>query len=110
MPTRFARIVITLPFVMGDVPFIVEFDAPRTHTVMVSGDVKSPGRVSMLEDVRTVADAINKAFGSFAQFKEKFTSTAVTMATMMRAGPVRTRGGSLKAMRYAIPTMVPGRE
>ncbi len=32
---------------------IVEFDAPRTHTVMVSGDVKNPGRVSMLEDVRT---------------------------------------------------------
>jgi polysaccharide export outer membrane protein len=42
---------------------IVEFDAPRTHTVMVSGDVKNPGRVSMLEDVRSVVDAINKAGG-----------------------------------------------
>jgi polysaccharide export outer membrane protein len=42
---------------------IVEFDAPRTHSVMVSGDVKNPGRVSMLEDVRTVVDAINKTGG-----------------------------------------------
>jgi len=45
---------------------IVEFDAPRTHTVSVAGDVKSPGRVSMLEDVRTVVDAINKAGGPLA--------------------------------------------
>ncbi len=30
---------------------------------MVSGDVKTPGRVSMLEDVRSVIDAINKAGG-----------------------------------------------
>ena len=45
---------------------IVEFDAPRTHTVMVSGDVKNPGRVSMLEDVRSVIDAINKAGGPLA--------------------------------------------
>jgi len=45
---------------------IVEFDAPRTHTVMVSGDVKNPGRVSMLEDVRSVVDAINKAGGPIA--------------------------------------------
>jgi polysaccharide export outer membrane protein len=42
---------------------IVEFDSPRTHSVMVSGDVKQPGRVSMLEDVRSVVDAINKAGG-----------------------------------------------
>lgn len=45
---------------------IVEFDSPRTHTVMVSGDVKNPGRVSMLEDVRSVVDAINKAGGPLA--------------------------------------------
>ena len=45
---------------------IVEFDAPRTHTVMVSGELKQPGRVSMLEDVRTVVDAINKAGGPLA--------------------------------------------
>mgnify|MGYP003575047232 FL=1 len=42
---------------------IVEFDSARTHSVMVSGDVKDPGRVSMLEDVRSVVDAINKAGG-----------------------------------------------
>jgi polysaccharide export outer membrane protein len=33
---------------------------------MVSGDVKNPGRVSMLEDVRSVVDAINKAGGPLA--------------------------------------------
>ncbi len=45
---------------------IVEFDSPRTHSVVVSGDVKQPGRVSMLEDVRSVVDAINKAGGPLA--------------------------------------------
>lgn len=42
---------------------IAEFDSPRTHSVMVAGDVKNPGRVSMLEDVRSVIDAINRAGG-----------------------------------------------
>lgn len=45
---------------------IVEFDSPRSHSVMVSGDVKNPGRVSMLEDVRSVVDAINKTGGPLA--------------------------------------------
>lgn len=42
---------------------IVEFDSARTHSVSVSGEVKSPGRVSLLDDVRTVVDAVNKAGG-----------------------------------------------
>jgi polysaccharide export outer membrane protein len=42
---------------------LVEFVADRTHTVMVSGDVKQPGRVSILEGVRTVVDAINRSGG-----------------------------------------------
>ena len=42
---------------------IVEFDAARTHSVVVSGDVKNPGRVSLLDDIRTVVDAVNKAGG-----------------------------------------------
>jgi polysaccharide export outer membrane protein len=46
-----------------DPQVIVEFVADRTHTVMVSGDVKSPGRVSILEGVRSVVDAINRAGG-----------------------------------------------
>ena len=46
-----------------DPQVIVEFVADRTHTVMVSGDVKNPGRVSLLEVVRTVVEAINKAGG-----------------------------------------------
>jgi polysaccharide export outer membrane protein len=43
---------------------IADFDAPRAHTVIVSGDVKKPGRVSLLEGVRTVVDAYNQAGGS----------------------------------------------
>jgi polysaccharide export outer membrane protein len=46
-----------------DPQVIVEFVADRTHTVMVSGDVRSAGRISLLDGVRTVVDAINKAGG-----------------------------------------------
>lgn len=46
-----------------DPQVIVDFVADRTHTVMVSGDVKSPGRVSILEGVRSVVDAINRTGG-----------------------------------------------
>ena len=60
------RIIQALGNKVQEPEVIVEFDAPRTHTVMVSGDVKNPGRVSMLEDVRSVADAINKAGGPLA--------------------------------------------
>jgi polysaccharide export outer membrane protein len=60
------RIIQQLGNKVQEPEVIVEFDAPRTHTVMVSGDVKSPGRVSLLEDVRTVVDAINKTGGPLA--------------------------------------------
>jgi polysaccharide export outer membrane protein len=46
-----------------DPQVIVEFVADRTHTVMVSGDVKTPGRISLLDGVRTVVDAINRVGG-----------------------------------------------
>jgi polysaccharide biosynthesis/export protein len=46
-----------------DPQVIVEFMADRTHTVMVSGDVKNPGRFSILEGARSVVDAINRAGG-----------------------------------------------
>ena len=42
---------------------IVEYVADRNNTVMVSGDVKKPGRLSLLEGVRSVVDAINSAGG-----------------------------------------------
>ena len=58
-----SRIIQQLGNKVQEPEVIVEFDSPRTHTVMVSGDVKNPGRVSMLEDVRSVIDAINKAGG-----------------------------------------------
>jgi polysaccharide export outer membrane protein len=42
---------------------IVEFDNARAQTVLVSGDVKKPGRQSLLDGIRTVLDAINAAGG-----------------------------------------------
>jgi polysaccharide export outer membrane protein len=48
-----------------DPQVIVEFVADRSHTVMVSGDVKQPGRISLLDGVRSVVDAINRAGGPY---------------------------------------------
>jgi len=42
---------------------VVEIVADRTNTVMISGEVRLPGRFSMLEGTRTVLDVINKAGG-----------------------------------------------
>ncbi len=50
-----------------DPQVIVEFVADRTHTIMVSGDVKQPGRISILEGVRSVVDAINRSGGPVSQ-------------------------------------------
>ncbi len=42
---------------------IVELLSDQSNTVMVSGDVKTPGRFSVLDGTRSVADAINRAGG-----------------------------------------------
>ena len=42
---------------------IVELQSDRSNTVMVSGDVKTPGRFTVLDGTRSVADAINRAGG-----------------------------------------------
>ena len=57
------RIATQLGSKAQDPQVIVEFVADRTHTVMVSGDVKTPGRVSILEGVRSVVEAINRSGG-----------------------------------------------
>jgi polysaccharide export outer membrane protein len=46
-----------------DPQVIAEFVADRSHTVMISGEVKNPGRISVLDNVRSVVDAINRAGG-----------------------------------------------
>ena len=45
---------------------IVELLSDRSNTVMVSGDVKIPGRFSVLDGTRSVADAINRAWAEGA--------------------------------------------
>jgi polysaccharide export outer membrane protein len=57
------RIIQQLGNKVQEPEVIVDFDAPRAHTVMVSGDVKKPGRYSLLDGIRTVVDAINMAGG-----------------------------------------------
>ena len=57
------RIIQQLGNKVQEPEVIVDFDSPRTQTVMVSGDVKKPGRWSILDDIRTVVDAINMAGG-----------------------------------------------
>ncbi|MCW5736525.1 MAG: SLBB domain-containing protein [Enhydrobacter sp.] len=59
------RIVDQLKGKAQDPQVIAEFVSDRSHTVMVSGDVKNPGRVSILEGTRSVIDAINRAGGPF---------------------------------------------
>jgi polysaccharide export outer membrane protein len=57
------RIVQQLGNRVQEPEVIVDFAAPRAHTVMISGDIKKPGRLSILDDIRTVVDAINAAGG-----------------------------------------------
>ena len=63
LPEIERRIVQQIGTKAQDPQVIVEFVSDRTHTVMVSGDVKNPGRVSILEGVRSVVDAINAKGG-----------------------------------------------
>jgi polysaccharide export outer membrane protein len=57
------RIATQLGTKAQDPQVVVEFVADRTHTVLVSGDVRNPGRVSTLEGTRSVVDAISRAGG-----------------------------------------------
>ncbi len=57
------RIISQIGNKAQDPQVIVDFAADRTHTVMVAGDVKGPGRISILEGVRSIVDAINRAGG-----------------------------------------------
>ncbi len=57
------RIIQQLGNKVQEPEVIVDFESPRTQTVMVSGEVKKPGRWSVLDDIRTVVDAINMAGG-----------------------------------------------
>lgn len=43
---------------------VVELAVDRSNTYAVSGDVKQPGRYSLLEGAKTVVDAINRAGGT----------------------------------------------
>jgi polysaccharide export outer membrane protein len=63
LPQIERKIVQQLGNKAQDPEVIVEFDTVRGQTVVVSGDVKKPGRISLLEGVRSVIDAINQAGG-----------------------------------------------
>src|SRR6185503_11336986 len=71
-----------------DPQVIVEFVADRSHTVMVSGDVKSPGRISILDNVRSVVDAINRAGGPYAQSAQGGSQSNQLQVVVRRHGQV----------------------
>ncbi|MBM3645036.1 MAG: hypothetical protein FJX02_11940 [Alphaproteobacteria bacterium] len=54
-----------------DPQVVVERAADRTHTFTVSGDVKAAGRFSLLQDARSVLDAIALAGGTQGAAHEK---------------------------------------
>ena len=76
-----------------DPQVIVEFVADRSHTVMVSGDVKQPGRISLLDGVRSVVDAINRAGGPF--------NTGVNSAAAQLEVIVRRDGQVILTAQYS---------
>lgn len=84
------RIATQLGTKAQDPQVIVEFVADRTHTVMVSGDVKSPGRVSILEGVRSVVEAINRAGGIDSGGKGSGLATQFEIALRRRGQVILT--------------------
>jgi len=71
-----------------DPQVIVEFVADRSHTVMVSGDVKQPGRISILDNVRSVVDAINRAGGPYASSAQGGSQSNQLEVAVRRRGQV----------------------
>jgi polysaccharide export outer membrane protein len=46
-----------------DPQVIVEYAGDRNNTIMVSGDVRTPSRLSLLDGVRSIVDAVNRCGG-----------------------------------------------
>jgi polysaccharide export outer membrane protein len=57
------RIIDQLGTKAQDPQVIVDFAADRSNSVMISGDVRKPGRISLLEGARSVVDVVNAAGG-----------------------------------------------
>jgi len=71
-----------------DPQVIVELVGDRSHTVMVSGDVKNPGRISILDGVRSVVDAINRAGGPYASSAQGGSQSNQLEVVVRRRGQV----------------------
>jgi len=82
------RIISQLGTRAQDPQVLIEFVADRTHTVMVSGDVKNPGRQSLLEGVRSVVDAINRAGGLSGGTRESGAAATQFQVVVRRHGQV----------------------
>lgn len=82
------QIVTQLGSKAQDPQVIVEQVSDRTNTVTVSGEVKDPGRISLLDGARSAVDVINRAGG------------AVGAATQLQV-LVRRRGTVILDKQYA---------
>ena len=105
---------------------IVELVSDRSNTIMVSGDVKTPGRFSVLDGTRSVADAINRAGGpassdnlSSPQFEVVLRQIVAIVEAEMKAGTahpisddpatlIRTLAGTTALVLTGDPILVGG--
>jgi polysaccharide export outer membrane protein len=94
------RIAQQLSPKVQDPTVIVEFVSDRTHTVMVSGDVKSPGRFSILDGTRSVVDAIGRAGGP-ARPGGSGTSTQTGLSASQVEVVVRRNGQVILTSQYS---------
>ena len=82
------RIVQQLGNRVQEPEVIVDFAAPRAHTVLISGDVRKAGRFSILDDIRTVVDVINAAGGLAGVSQTGIPATNQVEVVVRRQGQV----------------------
>ena len=63
IPEAEMHILTQLPDKTQEPQVVVELAEDRSHTIMISGEIKSPGRLSTLDGVNTVVEAIDRAGG-----------------------------------------------
>ena len=98
IPEAEKRILAELPDRTQDPEVVVELAEDRSHTIMISGEIKSPGRLSTLDGVNTVLEAINRAGGPATG-----TQSASHLEVVVR------RGGSV-ILRAQLPKVLNGND
>lgn len=91
VPQAEKRILAQLSGKTQEPEVVVELVGDRSYTIMISGDIKNPGRISTLDGVNTVMEAINRAGGPMASA----TQPASQLEVIVRRG-----GGVIMRAQY----------